>query len=119
MTALATRVGTIRLSLATIAVTALIPLAPWLATTERVTRSEWRRAQSGLAAVTWTGVSGLRHGISSACNGFSLRRGSVAATRTQPWRLISLTTPGIVRRRKVVRSTHYKPPLTHSLLLAS
>ena len=58
MTASAIRVGTIRLSLATTAVTALTPLAPWSATTARVTRSAWRPAQSSLVAVTWTRAYG-------------------------------------------------------------
>src|SRR4029450_12559325 len=96
------------LSLATIAVTAPTPLAPWSATTERVIRSVWRRAQSGLVAVTWTGAWVLLLATSNAWNGFLRLPRSVAVTQTQPRRLISLITPGIVRRRKVVRLTRAK-----------
>ena len=50
----------------------LIPPAQRSATTAWVTRSGWRPAQSGLAAVTWTRATAHRPDTSSAWN-FSLR----------------------------------------------
>src|SRR6266436_6521670 len=107
----------IRLSLAMTALTARIPPALWSVTMAWVTRLGWHPAQNGLVAVTWTLVTGHRPGTSSACNGFWRLLGSAAATPTQPRRRTSPTTPGIARRRKVVRLTRCRLLSKHKLLL--
>ena len=69
----ATLVGTIRSNLATISVMAPIQSARWSATMALATRLEWRPAQSGSVAVTWTRAPARQPGTSSAWSGF-LRR---------------------------------------------
>src|SRR5690242_15274015 len=96
----------IPLSLAMTAVTALILLARWSATTEQVTKSAWPRARNGSAAATWMGEWVLLLDTWSAWNGFLRLRGSMAAIQTQRRRLISQTTRGIVRQKKAVRLIH-------------
>jgi len=62
--------GMIRNSLATISSTALTPLARQSVTTAVVTRSEWRPAQNGSGAATWTRATGHQPDTSNAWNGF-------------------------------------------------
>ena len=82
--------------------------------------------QIGMApGAKWVGCRNMDTGVgtpavtSSACNGSLLPPGSAAATPTQPRRRTLPTTPGIVRRRKVVRLTRCKLLSKHKLLLVS
>ena len=103
MTAWATLAGTIRQSLAMISSMAVIPSARRSATMAAPTRLEWRPAQNGSVAVTWTRATAHRPGTSSAWN-FSWRLTHWAARRTKatrPKRLILPSTPGVARLRRV------------------
>ena len=110
---------TIRLSRATTRLMGRIPPGPWSVMTARVTRSGWHPAQSGSVAATWTQTLGHRLGISSACNGSLLRRGSMATIPTPPRRRTLQTTPGSARLRKDVRPTRCKLLSKHKPLLVS
>jgi hypothetical protein len=118
----ATRAAMIRRNRATTFSMAATQPARRSAMMEVQTRSEWRQAQGGSGAVTWTRATARRLATSSAWN-FSWRPTHSIAHQTKatrPKHLISQSTPGAAPCRRVaLPAVSYKPLLKRRKLLVS